>query len=69
MKWNIGNVEIKNQVVLAPMAGVSNPTYMKICENMGVGYVVSELISAEAIVRDNKKTLKMLEGIHTLNIP
>ena len=69
MKWNIGNVEIKNQVVLAPMAGVSNPTYMKICENMGVGYVVSELISAEAIVRDNKKTLKMLEGIDTLNIP
>ena len=69
MKWNIGNVEIKNQVVLAPMAGVSNPTYMKICEDMGVGYVVSELISAEAIVRDNKKTLKMLEGIDTLNIP
>ena len=69
MKWNIGNVEIKNQVVLAPMAGVSNPTYMKICEDMGVGYVVTELISAEAIVRDNKKTWEMLKGIDTLNIP
>ena len=56
MKWNIGNVEIKNQVVLAPMAGVSNPTYMKICEDMGVGYVVTELISAEAISRNNQKT-------------
>ena len=69
MKWNIGNIEIKNQVVLAPMAGVSNPTYMKICEDMGVGYVVTELISAEAIVRNNKKTLDMLKGIDTLNIP
>lgn len=69
MKWNIGNIEVRNQVCLAPMAGVSNPTYMKICEDMGVGYVVSELISAEAIVRDNKKTWEMLEGIENLNIP
>ena len=69
MKWNIGNIEIKNQVVLAPMAGVSNPTYMKICEDMGVGYAITELISAEAIVRNNKKTLDMLKGIDTLNMP
>ena len=60
MEWKIGNVTIKNQVVLAPMAGISNPSYMKICEEMGVGYAVTELISAEAIVRNNKKTLEML---------
>ena len=41
MKWKIDDVEIKNQVVLAPMAGISNPAYMKICEEMGVGYVVT----------------------------
>ena len=69
MKWNIGNIEIKNQVVLAPMAGVSNPTYMKICEDMGVGYVVAELISAEAISRNNQKTLEMLKGIENLKVP
>lgn len=69
MKWNIGNVEIKNQVVLAPMAGVSNPTYMKICEDMGVGYVVTELISAEAISRNNQKTLEMLKEIENLKVP
>ena len=69
MKWNIGNIEIKNQVVLAPMAGVSNPTYMKICEDMGVGYAITELISAEAIVRNNKKTLDMLKGIENLKVP
>ena len=69
MKWKIGDIEIKNQVVLAPMAGISNPAYMKICEEMGVGYAVTELISAEAIVRGNKKTLEMLRGIDQLNIP
>jgi nifR3 family TIM-barrel protein len=69
MKWKIGNIEINNQVILAPMAGISNPAYMKICEEMGVGCVVTELISAEAIVRNNKKTLDMLKGIESLNIP
>ena len=58
MSFKIGNIEIKNQVALAPMAGISNPTYIKICEQMGVGYAITELISAEAIVRNNKKTLE-----------
>lgn len=67
--WNIGNVKIKNQVILAPMAGISNPAYMKICEEMGVGYAVTELISAEAIVRGNKKTYDMFKGYDRLSIP
>ena len=69
MKCKIGNVEIKNQIVLAPMAGISNPTYIKICEDMGVGYAVTELISAEAITRGNKKTFRMLDGLDKINIP
>lgn len=69
MKWEIGNVKIKNQVVLAPMAGTSNPAYIKICEEMDLGYAITELISSEAIIRDNKKTLDMLEGYDKLNIP
>ena len=69
MKCKIGNIEIKNQVVLAPMAGISNPTYIKICEDMGVGYAVTELISAEAITRGNKKTFTMLDGLDKMNIP
>ncbi len=69
MLFKIGNVEIKNQIVLAPMAGISNPAYIKICEKMGLGYAITELLSAEAIVRKNKKTLEMLNGIENLNIP
>lgn len=65
----IGNIEIKNKIGLAPMAGISNPAYMKICEYMGVGFCVTELISSEAIVRGNIKTFDMLNGIDKLNIP
>ena len=65
----IGNIEIKGKTVLAPMAGISNPAYIKICEEMGVGYAVTELISAEAIVRGNKKTFEMLNGTSNLKIP
>ena len=69
MEWKIGDVLIKNQVCLAPMAGTSNPAYIKICEEMGLGYAITELISAEAIVRENKKTFDMLKGFSSLNIP
>ena len=69
MEWKIDNVVIPNQIVLAPMAGVSNPAYMKICEDMGVGYVITELISSEAIVRGNDKTFEMLRGLDGLRIP
>lgn len=68
MSWQIGNIKIKNRVVLAPMAGISNPAYMQICSKMGVGYAITELISAEAVVRDNQKTLEMLKGIDKLDI-
>lgn len=67
--WKIGNIEIKNRFVLAPMAGISNSAYFKIVEEMGVGYVVTELISSEAIVRGNKKTFEMLNGLDDLDIP
>ena len=69
MKWKIKNVEIKNKVSLAPMAGTSNPAYIKICEQMGLGYAITELISAEAIIRGNKKTFDMLKGFENIQIP
>ena len=67
--WKIGDIEIKNKIVLAPMAGVSNPSFIRICEEMGAGYAITELISSEAIVRNNKKTFEMLNGIEKINIP
>lgn len=67
--FKIGSVEIKNNVVLAPMAGISNPSYIKICEEMGLSYAITELISAEAVFRNNKKTMDMLNGFDSINIP
>lgn len=69
MKWKIGDVQIQNQVVLAPMAGITDAAYIKICEEMGLSYAVTELISAEAVVRKNEKTFSMLKGLDTLSIP
>lgn len=69
MKWYVGDIEIKNQVVLAPMAGISNPAFIQIVSEMGLGLAYTELISAEAIVRNNKKTFEMLKGVETLNVP
>ena len=69
MKWNIGNIEIKNGIVLAPMAGISNPTFISIAQELGVGLAFTELISSEAIIRNNAKTLEMLKGIDEITIP
>lgn len=69
MNLKIGNILVKNNIILAPMAGISNPSYIKICEEMNLGYAVSELISSEAIIRNNKKTFDMLNGIENLKIP
>ena len=60
MKWKIGNVTIKNQVVLAPMAGICNSAFRRICKEMGCGLVYTEMVSDKAITFHNQKTLDML---------
>ena len=59
--WKIGNVEIKNQVVLAPMAGISNTSYRKIIKEMGAGLIYAEMVSDKAITHYNEKTLDLLK--------
>lgn len=60
MEWKIGNITIKNQVVLAPMAGISNSAYRRICKEMGCGLIYCEMVSDKAISFNNQKTLDML---------
>ena len=57
----IGNVELKNNLVLAPMAGFTDLAFRKLCKEYDCGLVVSEMISDKAILYDNNKTLKMLK--------
>ena len=58
--WKIGNVEISNKVVLAPMAGVCNSAFRRIIKEMGCGLIYSEMINNKALVFNNKKTNDML---------
>lgn len=60
MVWNIGNIEIKNRVVLAPMAGICNSAFRRICKEMGCGLIYAEMVSDKAITYNNKKTIDML---------
>lgn len=58
--FKIGNVEIKNNVVMAPMAGISNSAYRTIIKEMGCGLIVAEMVSDKALMYKSKKTQDML---------
>ena len=58
--FKIGNVEIKNRVVLAPMAGVCNSAFRRIIKEMGAGLLYAEMVSDKALVYNNEKTKDML---------
>ena len=56
----IGNVEIKNNIVLAPMAGVTDLSFRLLCKEMGCGLLYTEMVSAKAILYNNKNTEVLL---------
>ena len=60
MKWKIGNVEIKNQVVLAPMTRICDSAFRTIIKSMGCGLIESEMVSDKAIMYNNNRTHEML---------
>src|SRR5512135_156894 len=53
----LGGVRVWPPVVLAPMAGVTNPPFRTLCRRYGAGLYVSEMITARALVEGNRKTL------------
>jgi nifR3 family TIM-barrel protein len=58
--FNIGDITIKNRVVLAPMAGISNSAFRLTVKEFGAGIVCAEMISDNGIVTRNAKTMNML---------
>lgn len=58
--WSIGNVKIANKIVLAPMAGICNSAFRRICKEMGCGLIYAEMVSDKAIFYNNQKTIDML---------
>lgn len=58
--FKIGNIELENNVVLAPMAGVCNSAFRKIIKEMGCPLVYAEMVSDKGLIYDSKKTKEML---------
>lgn len=56
----IGNVEIENSLALGPMAGVTDLPFRLLCKNQGCGLMYTEMVSAKAILYNNKKTKDLL---------
>ncbi len=59
-KLKIGSVELENNLILAPMAGVTNQPFRMICKEFGTGMVCTEMASSRAIFHDDKKTNRLL---------
>lgn len=62
-KWQIANVELKNQIVAAPLAGISNPVYRSLMHRNGAALVVSEMISDKALHYKSERTFAMCETV------
>ena len=60
MKLKIGTVTLDNNVILAPMAGVTDLPFRLLCREQGCGMVVTEMVSAKAILYKNKNTKELL---------
>lgn len=61
MKLKIGNVELDNNLILAPMAGVTDLPFRLLCKEQGCGLLYTEMVSAKAILYKNRNTKELLE--------
>lgn len=73
MTLRIGTLKLDPPVVLAPMAGVTNPAFRQLCRQFGPALYVSEMITARAVVERNEKTLRMAarapgEKVHSVQL-
>jgi nifR3 family TIM-barrel protein len=68
MKLKIGNVELENNLILAPMAGVTDLPFRLLCKRQGAGLLYMEMVSAKAVYYNNKNTETLME-IHEEECP
>ena len=62
--WTIGDLEIPNRVMLAPLAGIGNWFVRLQAKRYGAGLVVSEMVSSHAVHHRNERTCRELLRIH-----
>lgn len=61
-KWTIGSVHLANPLVLAPMAGVTDPAFRQLVKGFGCALVYTEMISDKGLIFANAKTRELLTG-------
>ena len=61
VKMRIGNVDIKTNVALGPMAGVTDLPFRLLCKEQGCGLLYTEMVSAKAVLYNNKNTEELLK--------
>ena len=61
-KFKIGNVELENNLILAPMAGVTNLPFRVICKEFGPGLVCTEMASSKAMFHNDQKTKRLFNA-------
>jgi tRNA-dihydrouridine synthase B len=62
MSIKIGPIELTDKVVLAPMSGVSDLPFRRLVKKSGAALVVSEMIASQAMIRENRQTLRMVKN-------
>ena len=60
-KLKIGNVELQNNIILAPMAGLTDLPFRLVCEKYKPGLVVTEMVSSKALYYNDEKTKQLLK--------
>lgn len=60
-KLKIGNVELQNNIILAPMAGLTDLPFRLICEKYNPGLTVTEMVSSKALYYNDEKTKQLLK--------
>ena len=71
MQKKIANINLKSPLIIAPMAGVTNVAFRKLCVEFGAGLVCTEMVSDKAVFYGNAKTLDMLkldEDVHPISL-
>ena len=59
-KMQIGNVELQNNIILAPMAGITDKAFRQICSEFSPGLMCTEMVSSKAILYNDEKTKKLM---------
>ena len=68
-KLKIGNIQLPNNIFLAPMAGVTDLPFRILCKNNGAGLTFTEMVSGKALYYGDEKTKKLLNTTNaTLHI-